>query len=48
MNQESNDFYLVAWKHKDKQQKTIESLSQKLREALRCGMEDIIEKYFSV
>ncbi len=45
VNQEEEKFYIVRWKHKEKQQKVINQLAGKLDYAFEGGIKNIIDLF---
>lgn len=45
VNQENEKFYIVRWEHKEKQQKVINQLMEKLENAFEGGIKNIMELF---
>ena len=45
LNQENEKFYIVRWEHKEKQQKVINQLMEKLEYAFEGGIKNIMELF---
>ncbi len=45
INQENEKFYIVRWEHKEKQQKVINKLMEKLEYAFESGIKNIMELF---
>ncbi len=45
VNQEDEKFYVVRWEHKEKQQKVINQLTEKLEYAFESGIKNIMELF---
>lgn len=45
INQENEKFYIVRWEHKEKQQKVINQLMEKLEYAFERGIKNIMELF---
>lgn len=44
-DQASEKFYIVRWEHKEKQQKTINQLKERLEYAFKTGIKNIIDLF---
>ena len=45
INQENEKFYVVRWEHKEKQQKVISQLMEKLEYAFESGIKNIMDLF---
>jgi len=45
INQENEKFYIVRWEHKEKQQKVINQLMEKLEYAFESGIKNIMDLF---